>query len=220
MLHDDDCRRGDELVRQIAGGASAGEYELVGLLHRGYPVAQLRELLCSDSVGVLESAARVCSELGRLGSSLIRELTPLITHASPNVRYYAMDAIADVVDPSDTQRLGVLAGALLDVDENMRWLALRLLCAFSPEELRSAEDGAAEPALSERLAWLQSLEKSSRDAPTLEAEIARCLGSGDWATRAVAAVAAVRIAERAPGARALAAELQDPEIKSLLKVMV
>jgi hypothetical protein len=201
----------DALLARVEKGDDIDGTTANDLLHefrKGYPTEALRPLLRSEDEAVVRSATWIASELGARALPLVQELGKLLTHASRDVRFYAVDAVWGLGPMAPGDLTAKAALAVKDPEPAVRWKAMNFLARTSRERLISAAAHTAERSDVGSIAWLLDCDETD----SIDAVLDR-LASSDATTRLVAAAAAARIAARDQRALRLAADLPDEEVR-------
>jgi hypothetical protein len=133
----------DSNSERILGTSSAADrdelaVELLDEFQRGRPIGELLPLLRSQDGNVVQVGIWIASELGASAKPLLADVVPLLGHARPAVRFFALDCVlvgASIADSS------ALASAVLLTDDPapaVRWKALRFISSASTEQLQAA----------------------------------------------------------------------------------
>lgn len=134
--------RGDELLAKLLQGhAGGGEIEnrLLAELQGEYPIEKLRLLLRSSDGNAVGAGIWLASELGASARSLFEDVTALIEHPSPQVRFFALDYLTSCAEPGDETAIMNGLHLLEDQEESVRWKALIFLTAVSEGVLKKAQ---------------------------------------------------------------------------------
>jgi hypothetical protein len=217
MSTDHDARIA-ELVRRIQGAAlatdkledsaQAANELLRELLHTG-EVEALRPLLHSDDDGVTETAAWLASEIGASGSALVDDIVPLLRHAVPAVRFWAVDSVASMTEAANVDRYAAVAELLDDPNPGVRWKLALTLARARTWQLQSAIEQAEAHAAP--LEWLLSIRSAE------PREVTQHLADTDPRWRLVAAAAAVRLRDTDSGPLELATQSTDPVVERVAR---
>lgn len=133
--------RGDHLIEQILAAPSSSQElanDLLVEFNRGYPVAALARLLSHPNDDVTEAGAWLASEMpGRLGP-LTGRAASLVGHQRPGVRFFAIDVVLDNV-ADNGELVAAALGLINDVDDGVRWKAMRFAMLADDAQLRTAK---------------------------------------------------------------------------------
>jgi len=203
-----------ELLARVARGEDDGTAinDLIGEFYRGHPVETLLPLLRSDSDEVTSSATWLASELGERALSLTAELSELLRHSSPRVRFWAVDAIWGLGPTADSEATARAALAVRDEHSGVRWKAMNLLARLSAERLHAAADHWRLLPNCEVLLWLVECDRTENAKAITEQ-----LNAADTTQRLVAAAAAARLALNDPTPLQKAIGVDDEEVQTFAR---
>jgi hypothetical protein len=132
----------EELIGELLADPETFEekeraYDLLQAYLKGYPLDTLRPLLRSANRLVQHAAAYVLSELGRYGSDLVDDVTPLLDTDDRYLRYHAMEILAVCCDGPRADGFAPVIRMLGDDDQELRNLAMRLMSNADESQLHA-----------------------------------------------------------------------------------
>jgi len=207
---------GDALVAQILAGDETGlAMELWAEVSRGYPVERIAPLLKSDLESAVKEGIWLAAELRARSRTLLGDIAPLLSHASPSVRGYAVEAIAGAATIDDSEILARAAERITDAHTGVRAEAVRLLASQPEEQLASAQQQMRDSAIG---SWVARL---LRDVRTGDAASVRLrLGSKDRTERLFALATLMRIMQGRPETVLIDITDADTEVQRLARSYV
>jgi hypothetical protein len=131
-----------ELIRTIMSDpkrAEDGELanDLLREFHRGYPVDNLRPLLCSPQVEVVKTAVFIAAELGNKAAPLLPAVFQLLNHPARWVRSDVIDTLLTCSTGRNQLEIAGVVSMLDDPDSAIRWKVMEFLSLVSLEQLRA-----------------------------------------------------------------------------------
>ena len=204
----------EELLARVARGEDDGTAtnDLIGEFYRGHPVETLIPLLRSDSDKVTSSATWLASELGERALPLTSELTKLLHHPFPRVRFWAVDAIWGLGPTADSHATAQAALAVHDEHSGVRWKAMKLLARVSAERLHTAADHWRLPPNCDALLWLVECDRTGNASAVTEQ-----LAATDRTQRLMAVTAAARLAWNDPAPLRHALGVDDEDVQTFAR---
>jgi hypothetical protein len=205
--------RGDTLIKQLSmKPTDEGASELLDEFFSGYPVKHLRGLLTHRAEEVVKVGAWLASELGDRASPVLQEVGALLTHPSPYVQSFSLDAVLVAAAAEHGPLIARAIFLLDDMEEVVRWKALRFLTNASVQQLQLGLTHLNSAEYASIVKWLLAVIVTQ--AP---GEIMNMAGHPDRRWRFCAAAAAARVvgANRAPLEHASAS--LDPEVSSFAR---
>lgn len=204
---------GDQLLERICdGGNDAAANRLLNEFFRGYPIENLRRLLCSRDDGAVKAGSWIASELGERVAPLLDDLVELLQHPLRYVRFFVIDAILCGATSGCGEAIAKTVLLIRDSDDAVRWKALRFLSNATADQLRESLPYLSESDVSKLIRWLLS---SVAGADT-RGIIARIKDDDDLC-RLIATAAAARMGPRDSVPLQHAAASPDPEVSSFAK---
>jgi hypothetical protein len=133
-------KRYDLLYGKVAAGTATGR-EVNGLLsayHRGYPLESLRTLLRSSDDHVIRNAIWLASELGKAGRPLLPEVSRLLHHTHPSVRYDAIDSVLTCATQDDGPVVAAVLACLSDEERSVQNKTVDFLARAGTDQICAA----------------------------------------------------------------------------------
>ncbi|MFT4049168.1 MAG: hypothetical protein QM648_04935 [Solirubrobacterales bacterium] len=192
-----------ELAR--SGGSDDEILSLLTAFQRGLEIGHLEKLLRSENRVARRGGIWIASELGASACDELSEIGGLLLNSDAYVRFYALDVVLCCASTKDSEILGRAVGLIEDLDEGVRWKALRLLALGTREQLAAAAESCSSAPITDGVSWIL------RD-PELD-EILSQLEQAPLKRRFAVAAAARTERGRAVALRR-AAESSDTEVRS------
>ncbi len=117
--------------------------ELYGAFLRGFPLENLRRLLTSENDAAVQTAAYLVYELGWPVHPLVAEISELLQHAEPQVRFDAVHALRECTTKDDGEALGKAFLLLDDPSPFVHRGVIQFIQFAEDWKLRFAVHGAA-----------------------------------------------------------------------------
>jgi hypothetical protein len=188
-------------------------YDLLQAYLNGYPLNTLRPLLGSANRLVQHAAAYVVSELGRYGSDLVDDVTPLLDTDDRYLRYHAMEILTVCCDGERADGFVPVIRMLGDDDQELRNLAMRLMSNADESQLQAGarffSGGPQSDGQHER--GLSALLKGEAIKPE---EVRGMLADTDALNRRYGAIAAMRLRKSHPELFARVLASSDAEVRN------
>jgi HEAT repeat protein len=122
--------------------AAADAYRIADFYRAGADIITLLPLLKHSNSRVVSCAVWIASEvaIGERGRKLFNELSELLYHSDPGIRFHAAMSVANLVTNNDKAAASKLIELSLDPDPAVRGIVLRYLCFISDEVVESLHD--------------------------------------------------------------------------------
>jgi hypothetical protein len=133
--------QGERLLAHLLakdGDPSLPSNDLLGALHRGFPVDRIRVLLEHQDPDLVGIGAWLLSELGSRGRPLARILPTLLKHERKDVRFFAVDSVMSCATRDDGSLVGAALKLIDDPEAAVRWKVNALLWRMPTDVLLSA----------------------------------------------------------------------------------
>ena len=181
----------------------------------GFSKETLRPLLRCDDSWVQQSAAFVCSELGKDATSLVSEFPGLVTSTNKHIAWYSMEVIA-VCAIGDAAYLFFKVLEQLENDsDSLRRLAVRLASRAEVAQLLAARSHfeTQKDSLDFHVRCLNVVADESAD----EESLAALLEADEPLARRYGAIGAIRFRGNFPQVFALARDSGDPDVRAVTR---
>lgn len=176
---------------------------------------QLRSLLSSNDERLVRAGTWLASELGARSMPLVRELAQLLTHASKQVRFFAIDALLSSAGADNGDAIASVIRRMDDSESAVRWKAMDFLCRATRAQLHAALEYVS---INDPGSSLTSLLSAIAHEPYPDFDqITRCLRSPDNLDRKFGAVWAARTAHTDRRALEEAARSEDNDVRELAR---